>query len=223
VVIIGLIIGVGGMLYLRHLITGDATAHDLLPALIVQGVGFGIAFAQLANITLSAVSVQEAGEASGINNTFRQLGATLGTAILGAILIAAVQTNLTDGFNSSSKIPSVIKPKLAAGVKAQVQSLGQDTSGQAGGKLPQPVVDEITTLRNDALAKGVHETLAYGSGILALGVLFSFRLPQAAGQGHGPEAPVDKPAPKQPEPVVVPEVETPAPEVKRPARKPVRL
>lgn len=52
---------------------------------------------QLSNITLSAVSVEEAGEASGVNNTLRQIGSSLGTAVIGSIIVASLASNLSKG------------------------------------------------------------------------------------------------------------------------------
>jgi MFS family permease len=63
----------------------DAT-WQLFPPLIIYGAGVGLAIAQLANITLGDVPPQKAGVGSGATNTIRQLGSSLGIAIIGAIL-----------------------------------------------------------------------------------------------------------------------------------------
>jgi len=63
----------------------DAT-WQLFPPLIIYGAGVGLAIAQLANITLGDVPPQKAGVGSGATNTIRQLGSSLGIAIIGAVL-----------------------------------------------------------------------------------------------------------------------------------------
>lgn len=243
VIILGVIICVIGILYLRELITPDATARDLIPALIINGVGFGMAIANLANITLSAVNVAQAGEASGINNTFRQLGATLGTALLGAVLISTLQTGITNGIQQSRVVPGPLKSKIEQGVHAQVQSLGQDSGGSSTARLPQPVVQELGKIRAQATADGLRDALAYGAGILTFGVLLSLRLPKQTGPAHITE-PITKPPvtpttadsveplpetdapppeaePAQPEPPTP--VRKPRTPIVEPAKKPIHL
>jgi MFS family permease len=54
--------------------------------LLLYGTGVGLAIAQLTNIILSDIPAEKAGVGSGANNTLRQLGASLGIAIVGAVL-----------------------------------------------------------------------------------------------------------------------------------------
>ena len=57
----------------------------LLPGFLLGGVGIGFVNAPLATTAVSTVRVERAGMASGINNTFRQIGIATGIAALGAI------------------------------------------------------------------------------------------------------------------------------------------
>ncbi len=70
--------------------------YDLLPAMLVGGVGMGIAMGPMTTAALSAVSVDEAGVASGVVNTSRQVGGTLGIAVMGAIVAARESVPQTD-------------------------------------------------------------------------------------------------------------------------------
>jgi len=62
----------------------------LLPGFIVAGVGIGFVNAPLASTAVSTVRVERAGMASGVNNTFRQIGIATGIAALGAIFASQV-------------------------------------------------------------------------------------------------------------------------------------
>jgi hypothetical protein len=62
----------------------------LLPGFLVGGVGIGFVNAPLATTAVSTVRVERAGMASGINNTFRQIGIATGIAALGAIFASKV-------------------------------------------------------------------------------------------------------------------------------------
>jgi EmrB/QacA subfamily drug resistance transporter len=62
----------------------------LLPGFLIGGVGIGLVNAPLAATAVSTVRVERAGMASGINNTFRQIGIATGIAGLGAIFASKV-------------------------------------------------------------------------------------------------------------------------------------
>jgi EmrB/QacA subfamily drug resistance transporter len=62
----------------------------LLPGFLIAGVGIGFVNAPLATTAVSTVRVERAGMASGINNTFRQIGIATGIAALGAIFASKV-------------------------------------------------------------------------------------------------------------------------------------
>ncbi len=68
----------------------------LLGCMAVAGVGFGLAFASLQTAAVDAVSVDEAGVASGIYSTSRYLGSVAGSAALAGLLM--VGTDAVDGF-----------------------------------------------------------------------------------------------------------------------------
>ena len=59
----------------------QVTNMELLPGFVIFGIGVGLMLAQLTNITLSAVKGRERGEASGVSETAKGLGTSLGTAI----------------------------------------------------------------------------------------------------------------------------------------------
>ena len=69
----------------------------LLPGFLIGGVGIGLVNAPLASTAVSTVRVERAGMASGINNTFRQLGIATGIAALGAIFASKVGSAALSG------------------------------------------------------------------------------------------------------------------------------
>jgi len=61
---------------------------ELLPSLIISGIGMGLFFAPIANVVLSSVKPEEEGKASGANNAIRELGGVFGVAVLAAVFSA---------------------------------------------------------------------------------------------------------------------------------------
>lgn len=222
-IIAGLLIDATGLYLLHNAITAGATVGDLRLPFIVFGAGFGMAFANLQNITLSAVPVRVAGEASGINNTFRQLGATMGNAIIGSVMIAALTTNVTAGVQGSTVIPNVLKPTIEAGISTQVQSLGQNTAAtqQSGSRpLPANIKAELTRVSADATARAVRHAVTYAVVILGVGVVAALWLPRGGDHGALAEA---ADTPSSPPPADTDDNDTAEPIPTAPARRAARL
>jgi EmrB/QacA subfamily drug resistance transporter len=93
---------------------------SFLVAMGVLGIGMGLIVSQLGNVVQSAVGDDDRSEAGGLQSTSQQLGSSLGTALLGAIvitgLIAAFTANVANDPNISSDVQSQLETKLSAGV-----------------------------------------------------------------------------------------------------------
>jgi predicted MFS family arabinose efflux permease len=97
-----------------HGITPSSDWTTLLAGFIVGGIGVGTVNAPLASAAVSVVEPRQAGMASGINNTFRQVGIATGIAALGAILQA--KGNFIDGLNAILLVAAFVA--FAGGVVA---------------------------------------------------------------------------------------------------------
>ncbi len=88
----GMVLGAAGMLYLTGLEAESSYAADILPALIVMGLGFGLIFApSIATATLG-VADADAGVASAMVNTSQQVGGSIGTALLSTLAVSATES-----------------------------------------------------------------------------------------------------------------------------------
>jgi hypothetical protein len=80
--IVGLAVG---FVLLSRLPVHASYARDLLPGLVLFGVPLGLAATSYSIATLMGVRSSDAGLASGLNNTFEQVGGALGTAVMATI------------------------------------------------------------------------------------------------------------------------------------------
>ncbi|WP_083475477.1 MFS transporter [Methanogenium cariaci] len=71
------------------------TGHH--PGSMLFGIGIGVILSQITNLTLSAVDEKHSTDAAGVLNTLRQLGTSLGTAFIGAILLIFIFSGLLSG------------------------------------------------------------------------------------------------------------------------------
>ncbi len=110
----GLAISFVAVILLLDTIQPDLDNADFLVAMGVLGVGMGLIVSQLGNVVQSAVGEAERSEAGGLQYTAQQLGSSLGTAFLGAVVI----TGLISSFSTNVEA----NPKLDASVKQEVQT-----------------------------------------------------------------------------------------------------
>jgi EmrB/QacA subfamily drug resistance transporter len=87
------------------------TTAELVPGLIVAGLGMGTVLAPLADILLAGVDRQHAGSASGLFNTSIQLGASIGVALIGVIFFGLLGSQ-------AGPAAAATAPQLRAGLAA---------------------------------------------------------------------------------------------------------
>jgi len=189
---IGLFFTVLANYALYHNLNPTATAADLALGLILFGAGMGFVQSQIANLTLSAVSVQQAGEASGVNNTGRQLGSSLGSAIIGAVMLTKLLTGINGGIAKSAVLPASIKAPVTAAANAQLPAIEFGSGLKLGQSVTPEVAQEVRTISDKATTDAGKNALLWSLGFAALSLLISFSLPNIqnvdTGQSAAPKA-----------------------------------
>jgi EmrB/QacA subfamily drug resistance transporter len=94
-----------GTAYLTQAPADGSYAADLLPALVLFGAGLGLAFVASSIAALAGVTEDEAGLASGLNNTAFQLGGALGVAVATTVAVSGIHGTgaqaLTEGYQDA--------------------------------------------------------------------------------------------------------------------------
>jgi EmrB/QacA subfamily drug resistance transporter len=181
----GLVLNVVALLAMRQAMGVDIPLMALIPGLALYGIGMGLVQSQVNNLTLSAVPVEEAGEASGVSNTFRQVGLTLGAAIIGSILLTTIVTDLQGAVQSSPQIPGAAKPQIDETIRKNASSLAFG-SGGVFDNLPPALRDQMAGFRRRATTDGNRKALLWGAAFALAGLLVSTGLPlRAQEQGRG--------------------------------------
>ena len=104
-----------GIVALLAALDAGAGADIVTGPLLLAGLGIGTLASQLGAVTVSAVPDSQSGEVGGVQNTVTNLGASIGTALSGAILIAVLTTTF---FGAAANNPAIPK-ELAS--RAQVE------------------------------------------------------------------------------------------------------
>lgn len=175
---LGLLLNVAAYIVLYYSLGINATRTDLIPGLALFGIGMGLVMSQINNLTLSAVPVEQAGEASGINNTLRQVGSTLGSAIIGTILVGTLGTHLVQGVRESAVIPAENKEAIAQQITAQASNVEFGGGAQLSSDIPAALRPEIVRIGHQATTDANRVSLLYGAIFAAFGFLVSLFLPR---------------------------------------------
>jgi EmrB/QacA subfamily drug resistance transporter len=178
---IGLVVGIVAALVLRATISPEATQVDFIPGLVLFGVGFGLVLAQISNLTLSAVDIKQIGEASGVNSMARQVGATLGSAIIGAVFLATLTTSFTDGVNASSVIPAQAKSTVIQKVVDDSSSIEFGSDNQNKTTSTNPTDIEMTRIAHLATSDSSKAAITYVAIFNVLAIFVSILLPNVEG------------------------------------------
>jgi len=178
---LGMLLEAIGIFGLAFVLSTTITGWGMAPWLFIYGLGVGFATAQLTGVILSEIPVAESGQASAVQSTSRQVGAAIGTAIIGTTLILGlgnVASQLTD-----------------RGVPAeQAQQISDVVSSSAGQAIPalaqQPDGDVITEAASAGFAHAITLVAFVAGAFVLLGFLASLVLPRNAArvlsEGYAP-------------------------------------
>ncbi|WP_083941666.1 MFS transporter [Sanguibacter suarezii] len=95
---VGPIIAAAGLFYMAAFVTVEGNfAAQVLPGVVLLGIGLACLFVPLQNVALSGVDEHDAGVASAAVSSAQQIGGSIGTALITAFYAAAVTTSVTSG------------------------------------------------------------------------------------------------------------------------------
>jgi hypothetical protein len=148
--------------------------------MLLAGLGIGALASQLGAVTVGAVPDEQSGEVGGVQNTVTNLGASIGTAMVGAVLIAALTSSFLTGIEGNPDIPaeavSDAEVRLAAGMPFLSDDDLEAALADAG--VPDDVAAAAVEENSDARLAGLRAALAVVAAMALLGVWFARRLPE---------------------------------------------
>jgi MFS family permease len=177
VVRVGLLSLFAGSVVLLGALDEDAGPEVVTVPLLLVGFGIGALASQLGAVTVSAVPEDQSPEVGGIQNTMTNLGASLGTALAGSLLIASLTSAFLTNIQQSPAIPDAAKQvaqvELAGGVQFVSDDDLQAALDEAGAE--DAIADAALAAYEDARLSGLRSALA----ILALLTIVALFLAQS--------------------------------------------
>ncbi len=154
-----LLVGVG-LIVMTGLNGGSAWTH-LIPGFIVAGLGSGLVNPPLASTAIGVVPPNQAGMASGVNSTFRQVGIATGIAALGSIFTSAIGDHLS----------GALPPSLAGSAGSMVNAVRQGSVGQLIARAPAADRSVITLALRSSFAAALNELLYVTAALAFVGAV----------------------------------------------------
>jgi MFS family permease len=151
--------------------------------LALFGVGAGLLASQLGNVIMSAAPPAQTNEAGGLQGTAQNLGASLGTAFIGAILLIGLTSGFASRIEDDTTLPVELRTQLADAARAsglEVVPVNDvaDFATKAG--LPADDVAAITAAYGEAQLAGLRLALGAVALFSILGLWFTRKLPSTS-------------------------------------------
>jgi EmrB/QacA subfamily drug resistance transporter len=124
VLIPGLLLGAGGLALFTQAPVGATYLGNLLPSMVLIGVGAGLSFPALMTLAMSSADPTDAGLASGLVNTTQQVGGALGLAVLATLASTHTQNLLHSGNTDAAALTGGYHLAWAIGTALLIAAAG---------------------------------------------------------------------------------------------------
>jgi MFS family permease len=147
--------------------------------MLLAGLGIGSLASQLGSVTVSSVPDEQSGEVGGLQNTITNLGISVGTALTGAIVIAALSSSFLTGVEQNPAVPAPVKARASTELSGGIPFLSNEEletaldDARVGPRATDAILEENETARLD----GLRTALSVLALLALAGLFFTGRIP----------------------------------------------
>jgi MFS family permease len=164
---LGLLLLAGAALLLAALLgENPADAGIVTVPFLLLGAGLGLLASQLGNVIVSSEPVERSGEVGGLQYTAQNLGASLGTALIGAVVIGTLATQLLQGIEDSPAVSDSVEQAAGIQIEAGVEFVSDAQLEAALAQTPLAPEEQEAIVAANAEARV--EALQFGMLAVAL-------------------------------------------------------
>jgi MFS family permease len=179
----GLLLLAGAALLLAFLL-GEypADAGIVTVPFLLLGAGLGLLASQLGNVIVSSEPVESSGEVGGLQYTAQNLGASLGTALIGAVVIGTLATQLLQGIEDSPAVSDQVEQAASIRLEAGVEFVSNAQLEEALAETPIPPEEQqaIVAANSEARIEALQFGMVAVAVVALLGLFPTRRLPSKA-------------------------------------------
>ena len=155
-------------------LTGGALGLSFL----CVGAGLGLLASQLANVAVGAAGEENSSQVGGINGTFQNLGSSLGTALIGSIIVLSLTNGFVTRINASTlpdNIKSYVQQNSTTGVAIVPPDQVQQYALSEGSSIQE--AEDIATIYGESQLQGLKQSVVALIVIAVLSMLLSKNIP----------------------------------------------
>jgi MFS family permease len=176
-------VGLGAMAIAALVLVGtiDVTLNGtaFAVALVFFGIGAGLLMSQLGNVIMSSAPPDETNEAGGLQGTAQNLGASLGTALIGSVLLLGLLNGFSLRIQQNPDVPPDVKAQISKATETGIPIVTTDQADQAlldAGLKPADAT-AVTNDYADAQLKALKTSMLVVALLAVLSFWFTRRLP----------------------------------------------
>jgi EmrB/QacA subfamily drug resistance transporter len=160
----------------------ELSETEFAVALAIFGVGAGLLLSQLGNVIMSSVDPSKTNEAGGLQGTAQNLGASLGTALIGAVLIAALTSGFVSRIEENPAVPQAARDRIAQAAQQGIPVVPVDEAEKAAvdAGLSDAQAKAVADDYGDAQLQGLKRAIGAVAVFALLALWFTRRLPGRA-------------------------------------------
>lgn len=178
-IFLGFVIAILGTAMLRGIFSAAMAPGEIVLGSMTFGIGLGIVFSQVTNLTLSSASKEQESDASGILNTSKQMGTSLGTAIIGVVLLFSVISGLVTGIAGSTFGQGASEEQVADELMKWAEKMKR---GEHPPDIPEDRVSEADAIVDTAVSGAMRSSFDAIAFLLLLGLISGLFIPSSAGR-----------------------------------------
>lgn len=147
--------------------------------MLLIGLGMGALASQLGSVTVSAMPEEKSAEVGGVQNAVTNLGASIGTALAGSLLIASLTSSFLASVEQNPTVPDSVKSQATVELQSGVPFLSdaqlQTALDEAGAREEQ--TQQVLDANADARIDGLRAALAVLAFAALIALFFTQRIP----------------------------------------------
>ncbi len=169
-----------GILWSAVVVGAGMSAWDFALPLLVFGAGTGLLLAQVPNLTLSSVDPSEGPEASGVQNAAKETGTSLGTAIIGSVLLVATFSGVVSSLaaESGQQLDAAEREQITVEFEDLLESLDANQQKELYQQIDAEVDGRLGTIVTEAQVDAMRHALAAVGAFIAAAFLAATFLPR---------------------------------------------
>ena len=172
-VMVGAATMAAGIFWLAAIVSASMSGWDFALPLVVFGIGTGLLLAQVPNLTLSSLQPDESDEGSGVQNAAKETGTSLGTAVIGSVLLVTAFSSLVGGIvrDVGGNITDEEQHQLVVEFEDELEQATEAEQADVFEALDRVTPTPLSKIADDAAVDGMQNALAAVGAFVVLAFL----------------------------------------------------